>query len=75
MAVKKEILVGCKANALTILMHQMHISTTKVSSVMLRSIGKQQGYSLVDKACWKEEWTVVPYRDLLTPAGAHFWGL
>ena len=27
----------CKTNTLTILMHQMRISTTKVSSVMLRS--------------------------------------
>jgi hypothetical protein len=27
----------CKTNTLTILMHQMHIPTTHVSSVMLRS--------------------------------------
>jgi hypothetical protein len=27
----------CKTNTLTILMHQMHISTTQVSSVMLGS--------------------------------------
>jgi predicted DNA-binding ArsR family transcriptional regulator len=30
-------LYNCKTNMLPILMHQMHISTTQVSSVMLRS--------------------------------------
>jgi hypothetical protein len=30
-------LFECKTKTLTILMHQMHISTTQVSSVMLRS--------------------------------------
>jgi hypothetical protein len=29
--------IECKTNTLTILMHQMRISTTQVSSVMLRS--------------------------------------
>jgi hypothetical protein len=28
--------IECKTNALTILMHQMHISTNQVSSVMIR---------------------------------------
>jgi hypothetical protein len=51
---------SCKTNMLTILMHQMHISTTQVSSVMLRStkLEIQKKNEKTERAVWWKPNTV-----------------